>query len=418
MSLLLKNALVIDKNSPSHSKPVNLLVEEGKIVSFNGKNAEKVIDLAGKVVTYGWFDLNANFSDPGHEYREDVMSGSELAQAGGFTDVCLMPGTFPPIERKGDVDYLSRRRSDLVNIYVCGALSEALKGENLTEILDLHSAGAICFSDGDEPIWNTELLLKALQYTSDINVPIFQNPRDIHLSANTHMHEGLHSTNLGLRGEPAFSEKLMIQRDLEVLRYGGGRLHFSRISTADSVHLIRAAKAEGLAVSCDVGIHHLIFTDELVGDFDTNYKSIPHYRSEIDRMALLEGIKDGAVDAICSNHRPLDGESKQLEYDLSEPGNISLQTFYPTLVRISKEVPFEILIDRVVNGPRKVLMKDPVVLEEGSEAKLVILDPKAVWNLNSETNLSKSKNSPFWGQELTGKVVGIVNGRFFECDDL
>ena len=416
MSLLLKNAQIIDKNSPAHSKRVNILIEKGKISSFDGKRATKEIDLKGKSITYGWFDLNAHFNDPGNEHREDIATGLEVAKAGGFTDVCLMPGTIPPIESKSDVNYLSKKRSDFVDIHVCASLSEGQNGENLTEILDLNSAGAKCFSDGDKPIWNTKLLLKALQYTSDIKTPIFQNARDLHLSANTHMHEGLQSTNLGLRGEPAFSEKLMISRDLEVLKYSGGRIHFSRISTADSVELIRKAKKERLAISCDVGIHHLLFTDGSVGDFDTNFKSFPHYRSEVDRQALLKGIKDGTIDAICSNHRPLDGESKELEFDLAEPGNIALQTFYSSLLKLAEEVPLEVLIDAVVNGPRKVLHEDLVSIDIGNEAKLTMLDSDMVWTLNDDNNLSKSNNSPFWNKDLKGIVVGIVNGDSIEIN--
>ncbi len=417
MSLLLKNAQVIDKNSPAHSKTVNLLIEKGIITSFEGESATREIDLHGKSITYGWFDLNAHFADPGDEHREDIESGLALARSGGFTDICLMPGTNPPVESKSDINYLNKTRSEFVDVHVCASLSKNQKGDNLTEILDLRAAGAICFSDGDKPIWNTELLLKALQYTSGIGAPIFQNARDLNLSANTHMNEGLESTNLGLRGEPAFSEKLLVNRDLEVLKYAGGRLHFSRISTKESVDLIRKAKGQGVSITCDVGIHHLLFTDESIGDFDTNFKSFPHYRSEVDRQALLHGVKDGTIDAICSNHRPLDGESKELEFDLAEPGNISLQTFYTSLLSISDEIPFETLIDAVVNGPRKVLGEDDKSIDIGIEARLTILDPSATWTLNEESNLSKSINSPFWNQDLKGQVVGIVKDNFISINE-
>ncbi len=271
--------------------------------------------------------------------------------------------------------------------------------------------GVACFSDGDKPIWNTELLLKALQYTSDINVPIFQNARDIHLSANTYMHEGTCSTSLGLRGEPSFSEELIILRDIEVLKYsGGGALHFSRISTANSVELIRKAKQSGLSVTCDVGIHHLLFTDESIADFNTNFKNFPHYRSEKDRKALIKGLKEGTIDAICSNHRPLDEDSKQLEFDLAKPGNISLQTFFPSLLEVSREVPLDTLIDAVVSGPRKVLRMDTGGIELGNKAKLTVFDPDGHWILNEETNFSKSNNSPFLGKNLRGMVIGTING--------
>ncbi|SNT13772.1 dihydroorotase [Ekhidna lutea] len=409
MSLLLKNVLVLDLNSPAHNKQIDLLIENGIITSLKGKSAKKEIDLRGKTVSCGWFDLNAHFNDPGTEYREDIRSGSAVAAAGGFTDVCLIPETTPPIESKSDVKYILNRENDLVDLHVNAAVSEGLAGENLTEMLDLHQAGAVCFSDGDRPIWNAELLLKALQYTNDLGVPIIQNPRDLHISANTHMHEGKVSTNLGLRGEPSLTEELAIQRDIEILKYSGGKLHFSSISTAKGVELVKKAKKEGLAVTCDVGIHHLIFTDSSIGDFNTNYKSLPPYRTEKDRKSLVKGIKDGTIDAISSNHRPYDLESKQLEFDLAEAGNISLQTFYSCLLMVSKEVPIDILIDRVVNGPRRVLGIDLIKIDEGEKCKLTMVDPEESWILNGSTNQSKSHNSPFWESELKGKVIGTIN---------
>ena len=210
MSLLLKNVHVIDLNSPSHRKESNILIEKGLITSLNGGPATKEFDLKGKYVSVGWLDLNAHFSDPGNEHREDLDSGSKLAVAGGFTDVCLSPDTEPPIESKSDVNYLRKRSSDSLDIHVHASVSEGLEGKNLTEMLDLYEAGSVAFSEGDKAIWNAELLLKALQYTKGIGVPVFQNPRDLHLSANTHMHEGVFSTNLGLRGEPSLSEELVI----------------------------------------------------------------------------------------------------------------------------------------------------------------------------------------------------------------
>ncbi len=410
MSLLLKNVLVLDLNSPAHGKQANILIEKGVITSLAGKSATKEIDLTGKVATTGWFDLNAQFHDPGNEHREDISSGSRCAQAGGFTDVCLIPDTDPPIESKSDVNYLLRKALPEVDIHAFAAVSEGLKGENLTEMLDLKEAGAEAFSEGDRPIWNTELLLKALQYTASMDVPVIQNGRDIHIAASSHMHEGKTSTNLGLRGEPSLSEELVIQRDIDILKYSGGRIHFSRISSAKSIELIKLAKKSGLSVTCDVGIHHLIFNDESVGDFDTTFKVLPPYRSERDRKALVKGVKDGVIDAICSNHRPFDQECKQLEFDLADPGNTSLQTFYPSLVQISSEIPMEVLIDKITNGPRSILNLDQIRIEKEQPAKLTILDPDAVWHLNNHTNLSKSINSPFWEKELKGAVIGTLNG--------
>lgn len=409
MSLLLKNAQIVDGLSSRKSELADVLIENGIIESFSGQKAETVIDLEGKILTIGWFDLNANFNDPGNEFKEDIHSGSKSASFGGFTDVNLSPNTSPVIESKSAVKYLLKKSEDLVDIHVTAAVSEGTNGENLTEILDLHSAGALSFSDGDKPLWNAELLLKALQYTTKVNAPVIQNARDKSLSLNTHMHEGIVSTQLGVRGEPSLSEELLIKRDIDILKYSGGKIHFSTISTAGAVELIRDAKRQKLNVTCDVAIHHLLFSDSSVSDFDTVYKVKPPYRLESDRMELLKGLKDGVIDAICSHHRPQDLESKQLEFDLAEFGNISLQTFYSSLLSIANEIPFETLIERVTNGPRGVLGLPKLKIEVGQPAKLTILDPEAEWIMNSMTNFSKSQNSPFWNKKLRGKVYGIVN---------
>lgn len=417
MSLLLKNCVVADTNSPYNDQRANILIEDGVIASLNGKKASKEIDLSDKLVTAGWFDLNANFNDPGNELKEDINSGSVVASTGGFTDVQLVPNTEPAIESKTDVEYVKKASSRAVNLHVSAALSEGIKGENLTEILDLHNAGAISISDGDSPVWNSELLLKALQYTAQVNIPVIQTSQDLQLSRGAHMHEGRVSTNLGLRGEPSLSEILSIKRDLDILRYTGGRLHFSKISTAESVELIKEAKKEGLKITADVAIHNLLFSDKSIKDFDTMYKSKPPYRSDDDRKALIDGLKSGVIDAICSNHRPQDLESKQLEFDLAEPGSISLQTFYPSLLSLTSIISFEVLLQKITAGPRMILGLENVSIDEGMPAKLTILDPKAKWVLDISSNKSKSKNSPFWGKELTGKVYGTLNGDCLNVTD-
>ena len=409
MSLLLKNAVILDSNSPVHNQLCNLLIENGIIKSLNGKTAKKEYDLEGKMVSIGWFDLNANFNDPGNEHKEDIESGSSVALHGGFTDINLIPDTYPAIETKSDVEYLIGKSGQEIDVHVSAALSEQLKGDNLTEIFDLNAAGARSFSDGDNPIWNPELLLKALQYTKSLNAPVIQNAKDKHLAGKAQMHEGKVSINLGLRGEPSLSEELVIMRDLEILKYSGGKIHFTKISTAKSVELIKKAKEEELNVTSDVSIHHLLFTDESIRDFDTTFKNSPSYRTEFDKKALIKGVKEGVIDAICSNHRPQDQESKQLEFDLSEPGSISLQTFYPALNILSNKIPMEVLLERITNGSRRILGLEELVIKEGMEAKLTILNPTITWVLDAKSNRSKSKNSPFWGQELSGKVHGTIN---------
>ena len=409
MNLLLKNAFVCDPASPGYGTHCDLLIENGVIASLQGGKTEKEIDLSSYEVFPGWFDLNAHFNDPGTEFKEDLDSGALVASNGGFTDVQLIPNTNPPLETKSDIKYVLHRKTPLVDLHISAALSEGLKGKNLTEIYDLKFAGASSFTDGDLPIWNAELLLKALQYTHTINSPIFQLAQDVSLSDNTHIHEGKMSTLLGLRGEPGISEELMVMRDIEILKYANGRVHFSRISSGKSVELIRKAKREGLNVTADTSIHHLIFTDEAVADFNTYMKNLPPFRSESDRKMLIKGVKDGTIDAICSNHRPQDQESKSLEFDLSEPGSTSLQTFYSSLLKLSSDIPMETLIKCITLNPRKLLNVDSVSIDVNMPAKLTIVDPQKEWVLDDTTNLSKSRNSPFWGEKLKGKVVGMVN---------
>lgn len=409
MSLLLKNAQIVDSKSPHHSKKKDIFIKNGVVESFSASPAKRVIDCKGMMISPGWCDLNADFCDPGFEHKEDIKTGTEVASRGGFCDVNLTPATSPAIESKSDVEYVLSRAEKTVDLHVSASLSEGQKGENLTEILDLHHSGARSFSDGDLPIWNTKLLLKALQYLSKIDRPIFQNARDLHISSNAQMHEGLSSTQLGLSGEPALSEELVIGRDLEILRYAGGKMHFSKVSSGKSVEMIRKAKKEGLDVTCDVALHHLLFTDEDVGVFDTMYKTLPPFRGTRDRKSLLKGIKDGTIDAISSNHRPQDQESKQLEFDLADPGAISLQTFLPSLLMID-EVPLDLLVERITHGPRRILGLEEVCIKKGSVAKLTLFDTKAEWCLDEQTNSSKSVNSPFWGHKLKGKVAGTING--------
>lgn len=408
MSLLLKNALLFDLKSSHHNKKKDILIKDGHIESFKTTSVRRIIDCEGKIVIPSFFDLNATFCDPGFEWKEDIRSGSLAAAHGGFTDVNLLPSTKPAVQTKSDVEYLFSKASNGVDLHVSGALSENLEGENLTEMMDLNSAGAKSFSDGNTPIWNSKLLMKALQYTSQFDAPIFQNARDRHLSEDTHMHEGVVSTKLGLRAEPSLSEELIIGRDLSILKYAGGKMHFSKVSTAESIELIRRAKKNGMNVTCDVAVHHLLFTDESVEEFDSIYKSLPPFRTEKDRKALVKALNEGTIDAICSGHSPADQEGKQLEFDLADAGAISLQTFLSALLRV-KGVSKEVLFECAANGGRRILGEEEVRLEKGSVAKLAIIDLNKEWILNDQTNVSKSRNSPFWNQKLAGTVYATIN---------
>lgn len=414
MKLLLSNARVLDADSPYNGQVVDILIEAGQITRIgSGLKAEKTHDLAGKLVTPGFCDLSAHFNEPGHENKEDLASGVRSAAFSGFTDVCVLPNTDPVIETKSDVTFIRSKSAKGVQLHVIAAVSEGCKGENLTEMLDLNAAGAIAFSDGLKPIWNTELLLKALQYMHQFDGLVINRPKDIYLSQFTHMHEGVVSTMMGMNGEPALAEEIAIKRDLDVLRYTGGRIHFAQISSAKSVDLIKAAKKDGLPVTCDVAIHQLIYTDEALSDFDSHLKVDPPFRTEKDRKALIKGLKEGIIDAIVSAHQPQDPENKDLEFDLAAPGIASLPTVFSQLITLQDELPLEIAISRLTTNPRSILGLDAVSVSEGMPARLAIFDPEKEWTLNGSSNPSKSHNSPELGKKLTGKCYALVaDGQF------
>ncbi len=417
MRLLLKNALIFDPRSSFHQKKTNILLENG-IISTIGKVAasKEEIDLKGAWLSPGLVDMNANYCEPGFEFKEDIEGGARVAISGGFSKVVLSPATNPIVETKSDVEFIKSKNKGVVEFLPLAAMSEGLNGKDMTEMLDLNEAGAVAFSEGSKPIWNNELLLKALQYSQKFNGLIISRPKDPHLSRNTHMHEGKASTMLGLKGEPAISEKIQISQQLEILRYAGGRIHFSMVSTEEGLKEIKSAKKEGLNVTCDVAVNHLVFTDQHVSGFDTRFKMDPPFRTERDRRALVKGVNDGVIDAIVSGHEPQDRESKYLEFDLAEPGAISQQTTFSALMSISDQIDMETVIERMAYGPRRILGLESVVIEEGQKAELAVFDSKIQWTMNAVTNRSKSENTPFWGKVMTGKCLGVVNNSVAEID--
>ena len=370
------------------------------------------IDGSGCWLSPGWCDMRAHFNDPGLEHKEDLESGALAAADGGFTAVALLPNTEPALDHKKGIRYiLSANPQRLTQLYPLGAVSIGAKGEELSEMIDLRQAGAIGFTDGTRAITNTSLLLKSLQYLQHFDGLLINHPTEANLSRGGQMHEGINSTLLGMKGIPALAEEMAIERDIRLLEYAGGRLHFSCISTAAAVKLIRDAKARGLAVSCDVSVAQLLFTDNHLLDFDTNYKVNPPLRSEQDRQALVAGLKDGTIDVIVSDHQPQDTESKKLEFDLAEFGMMGLQTFYAALCKTGA-FDASLLVEKVSSAPRRLLGLPPIELKEGEEANFTLFSPEFEWQFNEETNFSKGVNSPFLNQRLKGKALGVMaNGK-------
>ncbi|MFP4094117.1 MAG: dihydroorotase [Cyclobacteriaceae bacterium] len=421
MNVLLRSVTIIDKNSPFHRQKADLLIRDGIIRQLTqpGNIADfedetRVLEAEGLFVSIGWMDMQAHFTDPGEEHKENLHSGALAAAHGGFTEVALLPNTQPVVQTKNAVHYLLQPLSMPVKLHPIAAVTRDTQGEEMTEMIDLHHAGAVAFSDGLKPLWHTQVMLKALQYVQKIDKLLINRPEELHLTRYGDMHEGLQSTMLGLKGMPVLAETIAIERDLKLLEYvsemsvgAPPRLHFSNVSAEASVQLIRQAKQRGLAVSCDVAAHQLYFTDEALADFDTNFRLNPPLRTEADRLALLVGIEDGTIDVVVSSHQPQDEENKKCEFDLSAFGAIGLQTVFPVLNSLfTKDLPLDFLLEKITTVPRSLLRLPLPKIEEGAIANLTLFDSEERWVFNGSTNQSLSVNSPFWNKELKGRVKG------------
>lgn len=411
MKILIQAAKILNTSSPYHKKEKNVLIQNGRITEIGDKNyqADKVIKAEGMILSTGWFDLGTFIGDPGLEHKEDLESGAKAAVAGGFTEIAVLPNTVPCIQTKNDVNYLTRGNDNrLLQVHPLASVTKNNKGEELTEMIDLHEAGAAGFTDGLKPIWHTDIFLKSLQYLQKFNGVLIDHPEDIWLNMFGQMHEGLQSTMLGLKGMPRIAEEVAISRNLKLLNYAGGRLHLAKLSTSKSIGLVRAAKSK-MNLTCDIAAYQPLLFDTMLAGFDTNFKVNPPLREKSDNDALIKGLNDGTIDVICSGHVPHDEESKSIEFDLADAGIINLQTFASNLVSLSEHVNWDILIEKVTNAPRAVLNLEAPVIDVEAKANLTLLDPNHTWTFDKETNLSKGKNSPWLGQSLTGKTVAVFN---------
>jgi dihydroorotase len=412
MKTLIRSAQILSPQSSFHKKIKNVLIQNGRIEDIGDKNyaADKTIEAEGMILSSGWLDLGASVGDPGHEQREDLASLAKAAAAGGFTEVAVLPNTHPTVQTKNEVSYITgNNQNRLVQIHALAAVTKNCKGEELTEMIDLHEAGAVAFTDGLKPVWHTDIFLKSLQYLQKFDGLLIDHPEDIWLNLFGQMSEGTNSTMLGLKGMPRIAEEVAIRKNLELLNYAGGRLHFSKLSTAKAINIVRAAKKRGSKISCDVAAYQALLSDDLLSDFDTNYKVNPPLREKTDQDAVIKGLKDGTIDVIVSNHVPLDDESKFLEFDLADFGMINLQTFASQVATLAASVEMELLIEKITDAPRRLLSLPPVVIEVGEKANLTLFDPACEWTFTPESNLSKSRNSPWLGKTLTGKAVAVFN---------
>ncbi|NHA07324.1 dihydroorotase [Mucilaginibacter sp. HC2] len=412
MNLLIKSATILDPGSAFHQQVTDILIENGVItrIAEDIEADAEVIDGEGKYVSPGFFDLNCNIGELGLETKEDMHSGTRAAAAGGFTGIALMPNTSPPVHSKAEIEYLlNRAKNNLVDVYPLGTISHKREGKDLAEMYDMYLSGARAFTDGNRPVQDAGLMERALLYAQGFDATVFSYPEDTAIAGKAKVNEGEVSTLLGMKGIPSLAEELMIARDLYLAEYTVSRIHFSTISTARSVELIREAKRKGLEVTCDVAAHHLILTDEALMGFDSMYKVKPPLRTKDDVLALIKGLKDGTIDAIVSQHTPHEVEFKDVEFEMAEYGITGFQTALP--LALKSGLPVELLVEKLAINPREILGVTVPVIAEGERANLVLFDAETEWEYSSKNNRSKSVNSPFFGQQLKGKVQLTYNNK-------
>ncbi|MBR9859316.1 amidohydrolase family protein [bacterium] len=409
--VLIKKATILQPGHSRHLKKSDLLISNGKIAKIAASIKEDVKTIEGKdlYVSAGWMDLRTHLTDPGLEHKDDLQRLCETAAAGGFTAICTLPDSDPSIDSKSGIEYLRNRNSNqLTQILPMGALSVQTKGENLAELYDMHQSGAVAFTDADHMV-NSGLLRKALMYTKPFKGLIVSFPMDMSIHHEGQVNESENTVTTGLKLSPALAEYTCVKQQLDIAEYCEAPIHFSGISTKESVNLIKEARKKGQEVTCDVSIFNLCLTDEVAERFDSNLKLMPLLRTDKDRKALIKGLKDGVIDAICSNHHPQNVELKKVEFDYADFGSLSHQSFLPMMLELEKEVGLELLIEKITRGPRSIIGNEEIAIEEGKAATLTVFDSSQDWEYNSKTNKSLSSNSYLLNQTLRGKVVAVCN---------
>lgn len=413
MKYIIRQVKVVDSTSAHNGKTLDLLISNGTIEKI-GKSISapkaKEIKIKGLHVSPGWVDMQANFRDPGHEYKETIASGCEAAMKGGFTRVCLQSSTEPSVDSKSQVKYIIKASlHEPIDIHPIGAISYKREGKELTELFDMSEAGAIAFSDDKRTIENVKLLELGLNYCKNLNKPLIHFPDTPSLSGDGQVNEGDVSVQLGMKGKPSMAEEQCISRDTYILEYTDARLHYNLISTAGSVDLIKSAKKKKLNITSGVAAHQLYFTEDDLSGFDTVHKVNPPYRTSKDAKALIKGLNDGIIDVIVSDHSPEDIEHKNVEFNYARNGIINIQTAFAVAnAALGDKINLSDLIDKFTTNPRTILGLPDASIKEGNNAELTFFDPNASFELSLEDNSSLSENSPFFKEELQGIVHGVL----------
>lgn len=412
-SVLITSVKVVLPGNEFDQQVVDVFIEKGKIskiaksIEVADKNIE-IFDGTGNVLSVGFFDLNANFGEPGLETKEDITSGSAAAAAGGFTAVAVMPNTEPAIQSRAEVALIVNiAKGNLVDVLPIGAVSKNRDGHEMAELYDMKQTGAIAFSDGNRSMQQAGLMSRALLYARGFGGLIIAHAEDASMAGGNKMNEGIMSTYLGMKGIPNLAESLMVSRDLYLAEYAEAPIHFTSISTAEAVDLIKKAKGKGIQVTCDVAAHQLVFTDDEIVDFDSNYKVSPPLRTKADAKALIKGLKDGVIDAVVSQHTPHEIEFKNVEFHIAKNGIIGLQTVLPLLIKAGLNE--QQIVEKLAVNSRQIVGLTVPQIKEGEAANLVLFNMNESWVFDQQSNKSKSRNSPLFGKELKGKVKLVIN---------
>jgi len=413
--ILIKSATLVFPGHEKNGHIIDVLIENGIISNFGAEGSidseqAKHVDGRNQYLTPGFFDMNVNFGEPGLETKETIESGCLAAAAGGFTGVAVQPNTQPALHSKVEITtVVNTAKDNLVSVYPVGAISRDRSGNDLAELYDMKLAGAVAFSNGNKSIQQAGLMSRALLYGKGFGGLIMSFAEDHSIANDARMNEGEVSTYLGMKGNPNLAEELMISRDLSLAQYHHTSIHFSTISTKGSVALIREAKKKGLQVTCDVTAHHLVLTDDLVTDFDSHYKVSPPLRTAADIAALKEGLADGTIDAIVSQHTPHEIEYKKVEFEIAKNGIIGLQTTLHLLLQAGLSA--DLIVEKLAINPRKILNLPLPSMAVGAHANLVLFNPQENWTFDASTNKSKSANSPYYHKTLIGKVNVVANNK-------
>ena len=409
MKILLRNAVFVAPNQALHFQQRDILIEEGIITQIDTQIADKdarCIQSKNLHVSVGWFDPHVSFGEPGYEERETMANGLEVAAHSGFTALGINPDTDPLIDTHSDVSHLYKLGATaLTQLHPIGCLTTGAQGQKMASLYDMHLAGAVAFGDYKKSIQNANLLKIALEYVQSFNGLLLSHPSNMDLEQNGVVHEGEASTRLGLKGIPRIAESVQIARDLELLKYTEGRLHIPFITTKESVSLIQKAKAEGLSVSCSVGIPHLYFDEAKIENFEANYKFFPPLRTQEDKTALREGLLSGTIDMVSAMHEPMNIENKELEFEHASPGSIGLEACFGILNNL---FPVEKSIAFLTRGRRCFGLDSPQI-KVGAKADLTCFDPDINYVLTKAHLRSTSKNCAYLGETLTGKVIATLN---------